>query len=149
MRAVVQRVSAARVEVDGETVGQIGAGLCVFVAAGRDDEERDLEYVADKIVGLRVFVDGDDKMNLSVADVGGQVLAVSQFTLYGDLRRGRRPGFGAAMAPAEAEGYYDALVARVRQRGVAVETGRFGAKMRVLVDNDGPVTILIDSRKLF
>ena len=149
MRAVVQRVQAARVEVAGEVVGSIGPGLCCFVGAAEGDEERDLVYVADKVVGLRVFTDEAGKMNRSVIDVGGSVLAVSQFTLFGDVRRGRRPSFDGAMTPAEAERAYSRIVTLLRERGVPVECGRFAADMRVVVDNDGPVTILIDSRKLF
>lgn len=149
MRAVIQRVHAARVEVDGVVVGSIGRGLAVFVGAGASDTERDLEYMADKIHNLRVFADAEGKMNLSVADVGGAVLAVSQFTVYGDVRKGRRPSFAAAMAPARAEPMYDRLVVALRERGLAVQTGRFAATMRVVVDNDGPVTIVVDSEKAF
>jgi D-tyrosyl-tRNA(Tyr) deacylase len=149
MRAVVQRVNAARVEVAGEVVGRIARGLCLFVGAGKGDEERDLVYTADKIAGLRIFVDDDGKMNRTIGEVGGAVLAVSQFTVYGDVRRGRRPGFDAAMPPAEARATYDRFCALLREHGLEVETGRFAADMRVLVDNDGPVTILIDSKKQF
>jgi D-tyrosyl-tRNA(Tyr) deacylase len=149
VRAVVQRVRAAHVEVAGETVGRIGVGLCAFVGAGKADDERALVYTADKIVGLRIFPDDEGKMNLTVRDVGGAVLAVSQFTVYGDVRRGRRPSFEAAMAPEDARGAYERLVALLRERGVPVETGRFAADMRVVVDNDGPVTILVDSDKTF
>lgn len=149
MRAVVQRARSARVEVDGDVVGRIGPGLVAFVGAGQDDTERDLAYVADKIVGLRVFEDDAGKMNRSVVEAGGSVLVVSQFTVYGDVRRGRRPSFAAAMAPAAAEVAYERFVELLRARGVDVSTGRFAALMRVVVDNDGPVTILIDSRKQF
>ena len=149
MRAVVQRVRSAKVEVGADTVGAIGPGLVAFVGTAKGDTEQDLEYVAEKIVGLRIFSDAADKMNLSVLETGGSVLLVSQFTVYGDVRRGRRPGFDGAMAPAEARQMYDRFVDRVRSRGVPVATGRFQAHMNVLVDNDGPVTILIDSAKLF
>lgn len=149
MRAVVQRVRAARVEVDGEVVGAIGRGLCCFVGAGRDDRDADLDYVADKIAGLRIFEDEAGKMNRSVVEVAGEVLAVSQFTLYGDARRGRRPSFSTAMAPAEAREAFDRFVAALRARGLSVATGRFQAEMRVVVDNDGPVTILLDSSRTF
>jgi len=149
MRAVVQRVREARVEVDGVVVGAIGPGLVAFVAAGRDDQERDAVYVADKVAGLRVFEDDAGKMARSLSDTGGAVLAVSQFTLFGDVRRGRRPDFTAAMEPVAAERLFDRFVARIRELGVPVQTGRFRAMMRVIVDNDGPVTILIDSTKAF
>jgi D-tyrosyl-tRNA(Tyr) deacylase len=149
MRAVVQRAHAARVEVGDELVGEIGPGLVAFVGAGKDDTDRDLAYVADKIVNLRVLGDEAGKMNRSVLDTGGGVLIVSQFTVYGDVRRGRRPGFDEAMAPAQAERAYQRFVDMVRATGVPVATGRFQAAMRVVVDNDGPVTILIDSAKRF
>ncbi len=149
MRAVVQRVRHARVEVDGDVVGAIGPGLVAFVAAGRDDQERDALYVADKVAGLRVFEDDAGKMARSLSDTGGAVLAVSQFTLFGDVRRGRRPDFTAAMEPVAAERLFDRFVTRIRELGVPVQTGRFRAMMRVVVDNDGPVTILIDSTKAF
>lgn len=149
MRAVVQRVHAARVEVAGRVVGRIDRGLCAFVGTGVGDEERDLAYVADKIANLRVFTDEGGKMNLSVRDVRGAVLAVSQFTVYGDVRKGRRPSFAHAMDPSEARGAYDRFVAMLRERDLTVETGEFAADMRVVVDNDGPVTILVDSKKVF
>lgn len=149
MRAVIQRVFTAQVQVGEEVVGRIGRGLCVFLGAGKDDGPRDLAAMADKIVGLRVFSDERGKMSLSVQDVGGAVLLVSQFTVYGDLRRGRRPSFDGAMAPDLAQPACDQLVAMVRERGIPVETGRFAATMRVLVDNDGPVTILVDTKKTF
>lgn len=148
MRAVVQRVTSARVEVDGEIVGAIGLGLCVFAGAGKGDLEGDLRYVADKIAHLRIFPDEHGKMSRSVVDVGGEVLLVSQFTVYGDTRKGRRPSFDPAMPPEPARAAFDALVAMVRER-VPVQTGRFAAAMRVCVDNDGPVTILVDSRRGF
>ncbi len=149
MRAVVQRVHEARVEVAGQVVGAVGRGLCAFVGTGEGDDDRDLAYVADKIAHLRVFTDDAGKMNRSVRDIEGGVLAVSQFTVYGNTRKGRRPSFARAMHPAEARRAYDRFVGLLRDRGLAVQTGEFGADMRVLVDNDGPVTILIDSKKDF
>ena len=149
MRAVVQRALEARVEVDGEVVGRIGPGLCVFVGAGKDDDDGDLEAMANKIAGLRIFPDERGKMSLSVQDIGGAVLAVSQFTVYGDVRRGRRPSFDGAMDPEAARQAYQRFVELLRERGAPVETGRFAAAMRVVVANDGPVTILVDSKKQF
>ncbi len=149
MRAVVQRVHSARVEVDGELVGEIARGLCVFVGAGKDDTEQDLVNTAERIVNMRVFPDDAGKMSRSVRDVSGAILAVSQFTVYGDMRRGRRPSFDAAMHPTPAREAYDRFVALLRGHGLPVATGRFAADMRVLVDNDGPVTLLLDSKKLF
>jgi D-tyrosyl-tRNA(Tyr) deacylase len=149
MRAVVQRVHEARVEVAGEVVGAIGRGLCAFVGTGEDDDDRDLSYVADKILNLRVFTDETGKMNRAVHEVAGSVLAVSQFTVFGDVRKGRRPSFAHAMHPTQAEPAYHRFVALLRERGLPVETGRFGADMRVVVDNDGPVTILVDSKRGF
>ncbi|MFO0659424.1 MAG: D-aminoacyl-tRNA deacylase [Polyangiaceae bacterium] len=146
MKAVVQRCFAGRVTVAGEIVGEISKGLVVFVGAGAGDSERDLSYLVDKIVGLRIFPDEQGKMSKSVLDVGGAILAVSQFTLFGDVRKGRRPSFDGAMPPGEALPFIERFVEAVRARGVQVETGRFGADMRVEVDNDGPVTILLDSR---
>lgn len=149
MRAVVQRVHRAQVTVQGQTVGAIDRGLVAFIGAGRDDTERDVDYVADKIAGLRVFEDDAGRMSRSVLDVAGSVLAVSQFTVYGDVRRGRRPSFDGALEPEAAKELFDRCVVRLRDHGVSVQTGQFRAMMRVLVDNDGPVTILIDSRKEF
>jgi len=145
MRAVVQRVTAARVEVAGEVVGQIGKGLVLFVGIGKGDGESAAVALIDKIVGLRVFEDDRGKMNHSLADVRGGLLVVSQFTLYGDVRRGRRPGFDDAMPPFEAEILYDRFVELAHARHPIVETGRFRADMRVVVDNDGPVTLVIDT----
>ncbi len=147
MRAVVQRVREARVEVNSETVGSIGVGLVAFVGAGREDTDRDADYVADKIAGLRVFQDDAGKMSRSALQVGGEVLAISQFTVFGDVRRGRRPSFAKAMDPVGAEHLFNRLVAQIAAAGLPVRTGKFGTMMRVVVDNDGPVTILIDSRK--
>ncbi|HEU4408329.1 MAG TPA: D-aminoacyl-tRNA deacylase [Polyangiaceae bacterium] len=149
MRAVVQRCREARVEVAGEIVGAIGPGLVAFVGAGKGDGDADLRYVADKLLGLRVFVDEAGKMNRSVVEAGGALLVVSQFTLYGDVRRGRRPGFDAALEPGAARAMLEQMVSVLRAGGVRVETGRFGADMRVVVDNDGPVTILVDSSRAF
>lgn len=148
MKAVVQRVHAARVEVAGAIVGATDRGLIAFLGAAAGDTEEDLEYVTRKVAELRVFEDDVGKMSRSVADVGGGLLLVSQFTLLGDTSRGNRPSFTQAMAPAEAEPFIDKAVARLRARlpQTRIETGRFGADMRVVVDNDGPVTILIDSR---
>jgi D-tyrosyl-tRNA(Tyr) deacylase len=145
MRAVVQRVTAARVEVAGEIVGRIEKGLVAFIGIGKGDTEAEATYLVDKIVGLRIFEDDRGKMNRALADVGGALLVVSQFTLYGDVRRGRRPGFDDAMPPEEAEPLYDRLVALARTRHPQVEAGRFRADMRVVVDNDGPVTIVLDT----
>ena len=145
MRVVIQRVTAARVEVAGEIVGAIERGLVVFAGMQGGDTDEDLELVARKVAELRVFEDDRGKMAKSLADVGGKLLVVSQFTLFGDISRGNRPGFSAAMAPDEARAACDRFVEMLRGRGVTVETGRFGADMRVLVDNDGPVTILFDS----
>jgi D-tyrosyl-tRNA(Tyr) deacylase len=150
LRSVVQRVSRAQVTVDGQVTGAIGRGLCVLVGAGGGDTEADLLYTVDKLVNLRIFPDDDGKMNRSVLDIGGGVLLVSQFTLYGDARRGRRPGFTDALEPVAAEKLYDDLVARVRAAGVtSVATGVFRADMQLELVNDGPVTILLDSRKAF
>jgi D-tyrosyl-tRNA(Tyr) deacylase len=149
MRAVVQRVHRARVEVGGEVTGAIERGLVAFVAAGEGDTDADLAYTVNKVAGLRVFPDDEGKMRHALADVGGALLVVSQFTLFGDVRRGNRPGFDGAMEPAAAERMYDRFVAEARARGLTVATGRFRADMTVHVENDGPVTILVDSKKLF
>jgi D-aminoacyl-tRNA deacylase len=141
----VQRVASARVEIDGEVVGAIEHGLLVYLGFGRGDTDADRAWMLRKIVGLRVFEDGSGKMGQSVEEVGGALLLVSQFTLYGDLRRGRRPSFDEAMPPAEAEAAYASAVSEARARGVPVETGRFQAAMKVFSLNDGPVTIWIDS----
>jgi D-aminoacyl-tRNA deacylase len=146
---VVQRVSEARVVVEGATVGAIGVGLAVLLGAAADDTEADLTYTLDKVLSLRVFEDADGKMNLSLDEVGGALLVVSQFTLLGDCRKGRRPSFVHAMAPVPAEAMYEAFVRRARERGYTVATGAFGAHMAVELVNDGPVTLLVDSRKLF
>jgi D-tyrosyl-tRNA(Tyr) deacylase len=150
MRAVVQRCRRAQVTVDGQVVGAIDQGLVVLLGAGKGDGDADLAYMVDKIVGLRIFADDDGKMNRSVVDVGGGVLLISQFTLYGDTRKGRRPAFIDAMEPGPAEELYDRAVAAVRAAGVArVASGVFRADMQVELVNDGPVTILLDSKKQF
>ncbi len=146
MKAVCQRVRAARVEVEGEVVGSIEGGLLVFLGAGEGDTDDDLAWTLRKVVELRVFEDERGKLARSVVDVGGGLLVVSQFTLFGDVRRGNRPSFTGAMAPEPARAMVDAFVARARDRVARVETGRFGADMRVVADNAGPITILIDSR---
>ncbi len=146
MRAVLQRVSSARVSVDGREVACIGPGLVAMVGIGKEDDESDAEYVVGKIRDLRIFDDDDGKMNRSLSDVEGAVLVVSQFTLYADCRRGRRPSFTAAASPDVARGQYDSLVKRLRASGLTVETGRFQAMMEVELVNDGPVTIPLDSR---
>lgn len=149
MRAVVQRVSRARVTVDGEITGDIAQGLLVLLGVAHDDKQPDADYLADKVSGLRVFEDDAGKMNLSVADLGGAVLAVSQFTLFGDVRRGKRPSFDAAARPEKARELYEYFVSRIRALGLRCETGRFQEMMTVELANEGPVTILLDSQKLF
>ena len=149
MRAVVQRVTRAEVTVDGEVLGRIDQGLLVLLGVAVDDERSDAVAIASKIVGLRVFEDEAGKMNRALADVGGAVLVVSQFTLLGDCRTGRRPSFVAAAPPELALPLYQEFIAEVRGQGIAVETGKFQADMQVSLVNDGPVTLLIDSRKLF
>ena len=149
MRAVVQRVREARVEVDATVVGAIDQGLLIFLGAGQDDDSDDLDYLVNKIVGLRVFPDAEGRMNLSVADIGGAILVVSQFTLYGDCRKGRRPSFVSALEPGAAERLYESFLARIAQSLGAVESGRFGADMQVHLINDGPVTLLLDSKRAF
>jgi D-aminoacyl-tRNA deacylase len=149
MRAVVQRVSRAQVTVNGNVAGEIGMGLLVFLGVGDGDTEADAAYLAEKVSGLRIFDDEQGKMNRSVQDVGGSVLAVSQFTLYGDVRRGKRPSFDAAAAPAKARQLYELFVERFRAAGLRCETGRFQEMMTVELANEGPVTILLDSAKAF
>jgi len=149
MRAVVQRVSRARVTVKEWTTGEIGLGLLVLLGVGHEDTESDATYLAEKVAGLRVFEDEDGKMNRSVQDVGGSVLAVSQFTLYGDARRGKRPSFDGAAPPEQARRLYEFFVERIQALGLRCETGRFQETMRVELVNEGPVTILLDSGKAF
>lgn len=149
MRAVVQRVSEARVQVGGQVIGQIGRGLLVLVGVGHDDTSSDARDLAAKIVGLRIFEDEAGKMNQALADVAGELLVVSQFTLWGDCRQGRRPSFTAAAPPALAERLYEEFVAAARELGATVATGQFRAMMQVALVNDGPVTLLVDSHKAF
>lgn len=149
MRAVIQRVKRAKVTVAGEITGEIGTGLLVLLGVGRGDDEAAADYLAAKTVGLRVFEDGEGKMNLSVQDAGGAVLVVSQFTLYGDVRKGKRPSFDDAARPETARALYEYFVGRIRAAGVRCETGQFQGMMDVELVNDGPVTILMDSRKAF
>jgi D-aminoacyl-tRNA deacylase len=149
MRAVVQRVRRTQVSVNGEIAGQIGHGLLVLLGIAATDSESDADYLAAKITGLRIFEDANEKMNLSVAEIGGSILAVSQFTLYGDVRRGKRPSFDAAAPPAVARPLYEYFVQKIRNAGLPCETGRFQENMQVELVNDGPVTILLDSAKNF
>ena len=149
MRAVVQRVSRASVKVEAGVVGEIAEGLLVLLGVAHDDSESDAAHLAEKIAGLRIFEDDDGKMNHSVVDVGGAVLAVSQFTLFGDVRKGKRPSFDEAARPEQARELYESFVAKVRALGLRCETGRFQEMMEVELVNQGPVTILLDSRKLF
>ena len=149
MRAVVQRVQEASVTVGESEVGRIGGGLAVLVGVGEDDTDKDVRYLSRKIAGLRIFEDSAGKMNLSVLDTGGSVLLVSQFTLYGDCRKGRRPSFTSAASPDRAQELYEDLADALRERGLEVETGEFQAEMKVQLVNDGPVTLLLDSQKTF
>lgn len=149
MRAVVQRVYESDVTVDGKITGAINEGLTVLIGVEKDDNEKDAEYIADKVAGLRIFEDENDKMNLSVQDISGNVLAISQFTLLGDVRKGKRPSFTDAEEPMKANELYMKVCDLIRERGITVETGVFRAHMHVKIYNDGPVTILLDSRKKF
>jgi D-aminoacyl-tRNA deacylase len=149
LRAVVQRVRRAQVSVGEEVVGKIGPGLLVLLGVGKADAKADAEYLAGKILGLRIFDDENSKMNLSLAETHGAVLAVSQFTLYGDVRKGKRPSFDEAAPPECARELYEYFVARIRETGITCETGRFQAMMQVDLVNDGPVTILLDSAREF
>lgn len=149
MRAVVQKVSSSKVTVDEEVVGQINKGLMVLLGVTHDDTSKDVDYMVDKVTNLRIFEDEDGKMNLSLKDVDGEVLAVSQFTLYGDARRGRRPSFSDAARPEVANPLYEEFVEKIKKQGINVGTGQFGAHMMVDLTNDGPVTILLESRKEF
>lgn len=148
MRAVVQRVSAASVAIDGEEVSSIGKGLLILLGVTHEDTEAEADYLAQKCAGLRIFRDSEDKMNLSVEQVGGQVLVVSQFTLYGDCRKGKRPAFVAAAPPEIAIPLYERFVDGLRKTGLTVKTGKFGADMQVSLINDGPVTILLDTAEM-
>lgn len=149
MRAIVQRVSRCRVTVGGNIVGEIGHGLLVLLGVSKTDTEAAADYLVEKIIGLRIFEDAEEKMNLSVQDTGGALLVVSQFTLYGDVRRGKRPSFDAAARPEEAKRLYEYFVDRVRAAGLRCETGQFQAMMEVELINSGPVTILLDTEKQF
>lgn len=149
MRAVVQRVKQASVTIDGVTVGEISQGLMVLLGVGKEDTKQDAAYLAEKIAGLRIFTDAEDKMNLSVQDIQGGILVVSQFTLYADCRKGKRPGFSDAALPETAIPLYEEFVTNLKALGLPVATGQFGADMLVSIDNDGPVTILLDSGKVF
>ncbi len=149
MRAVVQRVSRAAVRVGGETVGEIGRGLLVLLGVAQDDGESDADYLAAKIAGLRIFEDTEGKMNHAIRESHASVLVISQFTLFGDVRRGKRPSFDAAARPELARRLYERFVVQMRAAGVRCETGRFREMMEVELVNDGPVTVLLDSRKLF
>ena len=146
MRAVVQRVTNADVKIDGRVNGKIDDGLLVLLGVGNGDTEEDMKYIADKIIKLRIFSDENDKMNLSLEDVGGSMLVISQFTLYGDCSHGRRPYFGNAMEPVSANETYEKFVAYIREQGIHTETGEFGADMKVSLTNDGPVTIILESK---
>ena len=146
MRAVVQRVTNADVKIDGRVNGKIDDGLLVLLGVGNGDNEEDMKYIADKIIKLRIFSDENDKMNLSLEDVGGSMLVISQFTLYGDCSHGRRPYFGNAMEPVSANEMYEKFVAYIREQGIHTETGEFGADMKVSLTNDGPVTIILESK---
>jgi D-tyrosyl-tRNA(Tyr) deacylase len=146
MRAVLQRVSRARVVVDGAVIGEIGRGLLVLLGIATRDTPEQARWLADKVIGLRIFTDADGKMNLALPDVGGAVLVVSQFTLYGDCRKGRRPSFIEAAGPDVAIPLYEAFVNAVRAQGIPTATGQFGAMMQVELINDGPVTLIVDSK---
>lgn len=146
MRAVVQRVTNADVKIDGRVNGKIDDGLLVLLGVGNGDTEEDMKYIADKIIKLRIFSDENDKMNLSLEDVGGSMLVISQFTLYGDCSHGRRPYFGNAMEPVSANEMYEQFVAYIKEQGIHTETGEFGADMKVSLTNDGPVTIILESK---
>lgn len=149
MRAVVQRVTYSSVEVNGEIVGRINKGFNVLIGISKDDTEEDMNYIRDKIINLRVFSDENDKMNLSLLDIKGELLLISQFTLYGDARKGRRPNFMNALGGEEAKKFYDKFIEMMKETGLKVQTGIFGADMKVDIKNDGPVTILLDSSRNF
>ena len=149
MRAVVQKVSSSKVTVDEEVIGQINHGLLVLLGVTHDDTSKDVDYMVDKVTNLRIFEDENEKMNLSLKDVGGEILAVSQFTLYGDARKGRRPSFSDAARPEVANPLYEEFVEKIKSQGINVGTGKFGAHMMVDLTNDGPVTILLESKREF
>ena len=146
MKAVIQRVSRASVSVDGRIVGHIGAGMLVLLGVAKDDGDEDVQYLVEKIAGLRIFSDEQGKMNLAIKDIGGSILLVSQFTLLGDTHKGRRPGFDLAAPPERANELYDRAVRGLKEQGCPVETGRFGAHMSIDLTNNGPVTFILDSR---
>lgn len=148
MRAVVQRVKSSKVEVDGKVIGSIKSGLNVLLGICKDDTQSDLQYLVDKVLGLRIFEDECDKMNKSLLDVGGELLVISQFTLYGDCRKGKRPSFIEALGGEDAEKFYEKFVEKCKEVLGDVQTGEFGADMLVTIENDGPVTIIIDSKKI-
>jgi D-tyrosyl-tRNA(Tyr) deacylase len=148
MRAVIQRVKSAEVYVDGQLSGKIGNGLLVLVGIGKGDGESDVSYMVSKLPELRIFEDASGKFNLSLKEMGGEILIVSQFTLYGDCRKGRRPSFTEAEEPAAAKNLYNRLISKLREQEIPVQTGEFQAKMEVHLINDGPVTLLLDSKKL-
>lgn len=150
MRAVIQRVKASSVRVDGEVIGEIGSGINLLLGIKADDTEKDMDYIIQKTVNLRIFEDDEGKMNRSLLDVGGELLVVSQFTLYGDCRKGRRPGFSKGGPVEEAQAKYERFLEKLKQEPVAkIATGQFQADMKVSIINDGPVTLLLDSEKLF
>ncbi len=149
MRIILQRVKEARVEVEAVSAGQIGKGILVLLGVSKEDEEYDVDYLVDKVINLRIFPDKNGTMNDSVLDTGGEILVVSQFTIYGDCRKGRRPSYDKAAPPELAENLYELFVRKLRERGIKVETGRFRAMMDVSLTNWGPVTLMLDSKKLF
>lgn len=149
MRVVVQRVKEASVKVDNQIIGKISKGLLVFLGVGEGDDETDLNYLVEKTLGLRIFQDENDKMNLSVQDINGEVLVISQFTLFGDVRKGKRPSFIKSAHPEIGNRFYEEFIAKISEAGTKVESGEFGAHMDIHLVNDGPVTILIDSKKDF
>ncbi|WP_291650510.1 D-aminoacyl-tRNA deacylase [Clostridium sp.] len=149
MRAVVQRVTSSRVTVEGNTIGSINRGINILIGISRDDTEEDLIYIKEKVINLRIFEDEADKMNLSLLDIKGEILVISQFTLYGDCRKGRRPNFMEAEGGERAKALYEKFVELLKQSNLKVETGEFGAHMKVDIQNDGPVTLMLDSKKNF
>lgn len=149
MRGIIQRVSHGSVSVDKKIKGEIGKGLVLFLGIGKEDDEKDLDYLVDKVLGLRIFEDENEKMNLSLLDIKGELLVISQFTLYGDVRKGRRPSFTDSGHPDIAEKYYLEFIEKCKEKGIKTESGVFGANMDVNLNNQGPVTIMIDSKKLF
>jgi D-tyrosyl-tRNA(Tyr) deacylase len=149
MRAVIQRVIESNVKVDGNIIGQIGKGFLVLLGIGKEDNIEDIRYICDKIINLRVFEDSQSKMNLSIIDTQGEILVISQFTLYGDCRKGRRPGFDAAAKVEDAKMLYEEFITEIKKSNVKIETGEFQVDMKVSLINDGPVTILLDSKKNF